>query len=83
MKNMENHKTKLEERSCLRSKLGALLSCPVCGGKAVYCDDGQHNRRVDCCGDGVNERDGCGLGVWNMNSFVQARVIWNMIPRVR
>lgn len=58
-----------------------LLCCPVCGGTAVYCDDGKNNQRVDCCGDGKTEQDGCGLGVWLKRSKAEARAIWNAIPR--
>lgn len=58
-----------------------LLPCPVCGGKAVYCDDGRNNQRVDCCGDGDAEKDGCGLGVWLKRNRAEARAIWNAIPR--
>lgn len=59
-----------------------LLVCPVCGGRAAYCDDGKENQRVDCCGDGKAETDGCGVGVWGLRSRAQARAIWNAIPRV-
>lgn len=66
-----------------KSDLTVLLSCPVCGGKAAYCDDGKDNQRVDCIGDGKTERDGCGLGVWMKKSRAEARAIWNTIPRSR
>lgn len=61
--------------------VGRLLPCPVCGGKAAYCDDGPTNQRVDCCGDGKTEMDGCGLNVWLKKNRAEARVVWNSIPR--
>jgi len=58
-----------------------LLSCPVCGGRAGYCDDGPENQRAECWGDGKTETDGCGLAVFLKRNRAEARAVWNAIPR--
>jgi hypothetical protein len=58
-----------------------LLPCPSCGGRAAYCDDGPEDQRIDCCGNGDSDSDGCGLTVWGHNNFAVARVVWNNLPR--
>ena len=81
-----NHPTCLIMQICkaqkyVQSDSNSLLVCPACGGRAIYCDDGPSNQRVDCCGEGKTESDGCGLTVWGMRSRAQARAVWNAIPR--